>query len=334
MRRFKTGDTIYIEPFRGSAFPVVKDLVVDRSAFDRIQQAGGYVSVNFQPLEPNPNAGADMTEEEILEEFESRWRSGGLSFYTSFHDLLINEEVNKKLGDFFRDKIRAKIEDPAKADLLVPRDYPVLTKRLCADTNYYETFNHEHVRIVDISDTPIERFSESGITTIQDSFELDQIILATGFDAVTGALVSMSIKGIDGKTLSDTWADGPRTNAGLMTNGFPNMFFVNGPGSCTGFFNPVLNVEYQGEWFAELIKHMDENGYRSVNSSAQGDEYWVDHMAEVAKPTLFWNSENWYIGANVPGKSRVMLLYLGGFPAYRKFTNEQAALAYPSFEFN
>ena len=172
------------------------------------------------------------------------------------------------------------------------------------------------------------------ITTIQDSFELDQIILATGFDAVTGALVSMSIKGIDGKSLSDTWADGPRTNAGLMTNGFPNMFFVNGPGSCTGFFNPVLNVEYQGEWFAELIKHMDENGYRSVNSSAQGDEYWVDHMAEVAKPTLFWNSENWYIGANVPGKSRVMLLYLGGFPAYRKFTNEQAALAYPSFEFN
>ena len=295
---------------------------------------GGYVSVNFQPLEPNPNAGADMTEEEILEEFESRWRSGGLSFYTSFHDLLINEEVNKKLGDFFRDKIRAKIKDPAKADLLVPRDYPVLTKRLCADTNYYETFNHEHVRIVDISETPIERFSESGITTIQDSFELDQIILATGFDAVTGALVSMSIKGIDGKTLSDTWADGPRTNAGLMTNGFPNMFFVNGPGSCTGFFNPVLNVEYQGEWFAELIKHMDENGYRSVNSSAQGDEYWVDHMAEVAKPTLFWNSENWYIGANVPGKSRVMLLYLGGFPAYRKFTNEQAALAYPSFEFN
>ena len=295
---------------------------------------GGYVSVNFQPLEPNPNAGADMTEEEILEEFESRWRSGGLSFYTSFHDLLINEEVNKKLGDFFRDKIRAKIKDPAKADLLVPRDYPVLTKRLCADTNYYETFNHEHVRIVDISETPIERFSESGITTIQDSFELDQIILATGFDAVTGALVSMSIKGIDGKTLSDTWADGPRTNAGLMTNGFPNMFFVNGPGSCTGFFNPVLNVEYQGEWFAELIKHVDENGYRSVNSSAQGDEYWVDHMAEVAKPTLFWNSENWYIGANVPGKSRVMLLYLGGFPAYRKFTNEQAALAYPSFEFN
>ena len=295
---------------------------------------GGYVSVNFQPLEPNPNAGADMTEEEILEEFESRWRSGGLSFYTSFHDLLINEEVNKKLGDFFRDKIRAKIKDPVKADLLVPKDYPVLTKRLCADTNYYETFNHEHVRIVDISETPIERFSESGITTIQDSFELDQIILATGFDAVTGALVSMSIKGIDGKTLSDTWADGPRTNAGLMTNGFPNMFFVNGPGSCTGFFNPVLNVEYQGEWFAELIKHMDENGYRSVNSSAQGDEYWVDHMAEVAKPTLFWNSENWYIGANVPGKSRVMLLYLGGFPAYRKFTNEQAALAYPSFEFN
>ena len=294
---------------------------------------GGYVSVNFQPLEPNPNAGADMSEEEVLEEFELRWKSGGLSFYTSFHDLLIDAEVNDKLGEFFRDKIRAKIKDKAKAELLVPEGYPVLTKRLCADTNYYETFNYEHVKIVDIRESPIERFSESGIITTQSEYDLDQIILATGFDAVTGAMVNVSIKGIDGKLLSDTWADGPRTNAGLMTNGFPNMFFVNGPGSCTGFFNPVLNVEYQGEWFAQLIKHMNENGYRSVNSSVEGDDYWVNHMADVAKPTLFWESNNWYIGANVPGKSRVMLLYLGGFPAYKEHTNEQAALKYPSFEF-
>ncbi|MAA55148.1 MAG: cyclohexanone monooxygenase [Porticoccaceae bacterium] len=295
---------------------------------------GGYVSVNFQPEEPNPNAGSDMTDDQILEEFELRWKSGGLSFYTSFYDLLLNKEVNDKLGEFFREKIRAKIKDPDKARLLVPNGYPVLTKRLCADTNYYETFNAQHVHIVDLAETPIQRFSELGITTTQTNYELDQIILATGFDAVTGALVNMNIKGAEGRTLRETWADGPRTNAGLMTNGFPNMFFVNGPGSCTGFFNPVLNVEYQGEWFGELIRYMDENGHERVDSSCEGDAYWVDHMAEVARPTLFWNSENWYIGANVPGKSRVMLLYLGGFPAYKEYTGDQSANEYPSFNFS
>jgi cyclohexanone monooxygenase len=144
----------------------------------------------------------------------------------------------------------------------------------------------------------------------------------------------MNIEGLDGRKLKDAWADGPRTNAGLMTNGFPNMFFVNGPGSCTGFFNPVLNAEYQGEWFGDLIQFMDTHSHNSVESDESGDEHWVQHMAEVAKPTLFWNSENWFIGANVPGKSRVMQLYLGGFPLYMTFTRELAEKEYPSFIFS
>ena len=186
---------------------------------------------------PNPNAGADMSDEQILEEFEFRWKSGGLAFYTSFYDLLGNKDLNDKLGDFFRDKIRSKIKDPKKAEKLIPKDYPILTKRLCADTNYYETFNNDYVHIVDIKEDPIRRFIANGVETQSKIYELDQIIIATGFDAITGAMVNLDIKGVDGKTLSEEWLQGPRTNAGLMTNGFPNMFFVNGPGSCTGFFN-------------------------------------------------------------------------------------------------
>ena len=294
---------------------------------------GGYVSVNFQPMQPNPNAGADMTDEQIQEEFEFRWASGGLSFYTSFYDLLTNKELNDKLGDFFRNKIRAKIKDPAKAEKLIPSGYPVLTKRLCADTNYYETYNKDSVHIVDIKEEPIKRFVSQGVETEGSVYDLDYIIIATGFDAITGAIVNMDIRGRQGKTLLDEWKNGPKTNAGLMTHGFPNMFFVNGPGSCTGFFNPVLNVEYQGEWIGDLIDYAKSKGTTIIESEKSGDDYWVEHMAEVAKPTLFWNSNNWYIGANVDGKAQVMQLYLGGFPAYKEYTKQLAEEGYRGFCF-
>ena len=292
---------------------------------------GGYVSVNFKPMQPNPNAGADMTDEQIREEFEFRWASGGLSFYTSFYDLLINKELNDKLGDFFREKIREKIKDPAKAEKLIPTGYPILTKRLCADTNYYETYNKDSVHIVDIKEQPIKKFVSGGIETDASVYELDYIIIATGFYAITGAMVNMDIRGFEGKTLLDEWSDGPRTNAGLMTSGFPNMFFVNGPGSCTGFFNPVLNVEYQGEWIADLLEYAKSKGSSVIESDKAGDQYWVEHMAEVAKPTLFWDSNNWYTGANVDGKAQVMQLYLGGFPAYKEYTQQLAEEGYRGF---
>lgn len=292
---------------------------------------GGYVSVNFQPMVPNPNAGADMTDEQIREEFEFRWASGGLSFYTSFYDLLTNKELNDKLADFFREKIRAKIKDPKKAEKLIPRGYPILTKRLCADTNYYETYNKDSVHIVDIKEDPIERFVAGGVKTAGAIYDLDMIIIATGFDAITGAIVNMDIRGRAGRTLLEEWRDGPTTNAGLMTNGFPNMFFVNGPGSCTGFFNPVLNVEYQGEWIADLIDHANNQGKPTIESDKSGDDHWTRHMAEVAEPTLFWGSNNWYIGANVDGKAQVMQLYLGGFPAYKDYTKELASANYRGF---
>lgn len=294
---------------------------------------GGYVSVDFQAMEANPNMAMDLTPAERRAEYEFRWKSGGLSFYTSFQDLLTSEEANEELADFFREKISARINDPEVANLLLPRGYPVLTKRLCADTNYYETFNRDNVELIDISSSPIDRFDADGIVLKERKIELDDVIIATGFDAVTGAAIRINVQGEEGRSLADAWQDGPRTQAGIMTEGFPNMFFVNGPGSCTGFFNPVLNVEYQGDWIAEMLAYMDSNKTPVVDSTKEAEQAWVDRMEEAAKPTLFWNSENWYIGANIPGKARVMLLYLGGFPAYKEYMESQVSAGYPGFSF-
>ena len=294
---------------------------------------GGYVSVNFQPLESNTRKAMECTPEEREAEYEMRWKSGGLCYYTSFVDHLVDPEANEALADFVRSKLRPRIKDPKLASKLIPTNYPILTKRLCCDTDYYETFNRDNVTLVDVRETPITEITPHGVRVGELEHELDTLVFATGFDAITGVMVNMDIRGRDGRSIKEAWSQGPRTQGGLMTAGFPNMFIVNGPGSCTAFFNPIINVEYQGEWFARLIKKMDEDGYGSVDSTAEADEAWAKHMAEVAAPTLFWKSDNWFIGANIPGKPRVMMLYLGGFPAYKEFTTRLAADGYKTFVF-
>ena len=295
---------------------------------------GGYVAVDFKPLEPNQKLAAEATHEERIAEYEFRWKSGGLSFYTTFKDILFDKEQNEILAEFFRDKIRSKIDDPEVAKKLIPTGYPILTKRLPADEGYFETFNRANVELIDIYEDPIDCITATGVSTEASAYEIDDLIIATGFDAVTGALVNMDIRGAGNKSLRDVWMDGPRTNAGLMTSGFPNMFFVNGPGSCTGFFNPVLNVEFQGDWISALLHHMTQLGSTVVDSTVEAEDYWVQHMAEVAEPTLFWHSSNWFIGANIPGKARVMLLYLGGFPAYSAHMESVVENGYEGFSFS
>lgn len=295
---------------------------------------GGYVSVNFEPLEGNPNKAMEVTPAEREAEYELRWKSGGLSFYTSFGDLLFDREANETLAEFVRAKIRPRIKDPQLAKKLIPDDYPILTKRLCADTNYFETYNRENVTLVDVKETPITEITEKGVRVGDVEHELDTLVFATGFDAITGLLVNMDIRGRNGLTIKEAWSAGPRTYAGLMTNGFPNMLMINGAGSCTGFFNPILNVEYQGNWFADMLTMMERDGYSTVESTSDADDEWTRHMAEVAAPTLFWQSENWFIGANVPGKPRVMMLYLGGFSAYKQYTADVAASGYKGLAFS
>lgn len=295
---------------------------------------GGYVSVNFQPVEGNPLKAMEVTPAEREAEYELRWKSGGLAFYTSFGDLLFDREANETLAEFFRAKIRPRIKDPDLAKKLIPDDYPILTKRLCADTGYFETYNRDNVTLIDVKETPITEITEQGVRIGNAEHKLDTLVFATGFDAITGILTNMDIRGRGGLTMKEAWSEGPRTYAGLMTNGFPNMLMINGAGSCTGFFNPILNVEYQGNWFADMLAMMDREGYSTVESTAEADDEWTRHMAEVAAPTLFWQSENWFIGANVPGKPRVMMLYLGGFGAYKQYTADVAAHAYKGFAFS
>lgn len=295
---------------------------------------GGYVSVNFKALEGNPHDTFDVSPDERQAEFEMRWKSGGLCFYTSFKDLLFNRDANEELAEFVRAKVRPRIADPEVAKKLIPENYPILTKRLCCDTDYFETFNRDNVRLVDLRETPIEEITENGLMVGGEERQFDTMVFATGFDAITGLLINMDIRGREGLTFRDAWGDGPRTNAGLMVAGFPNMFLVNGAGSATAFFNPILNVEYQGNWFADMLDMMDAKGLTTVESTREADDAWTKHMADVAAPSLFWQSNNWFVGANVPGKPRVLMIYLGGFGAYRDHTRRVAGDGYPGFVFS
>lgn len=307
----------------------------DYAAWRRKQMSsfGGYVSVNFEALEGNPHNTFDVSEAQRQAEFELRWKSGGLCFYTSFKDLLFNREANEELAQFVRDKVRPRIADPVLAKKLIPDNYPILTKRLCCDTDYFEAFNRDNVSLVDLRETPITEITENGLIAGGEEHRFDTMVFATGFDAITGLLINMDIRGRDGLTFRDAWAEGPRTNAGLMVAGFPNMFMINGAGSCTAFFNPILNVEYQGDWFADMLDMMEANGLTTVESTHDADEAWTRHMADVAAPSLFWESNNWFVGANVPGKPRVLMIYLGGFESYRDHTQRIAREGYSGFIF-
>ena len=273
----------------------------------------------------------EVTPEERLAEYEARWNHGGLSFYTSFADLLVNQEANDTLAEFARAKIRAKVRDPAVAELLTPRGYPFGTKRLCADTDYYETFNRDNVSLVDVRRSPIERFTATGVQTRDSLHELDSVVFATGFDALTGALTSIDIRGRGGRALAHKWTGGPRTYLGIMTAGFPNMFFTTGPGSPSVLYNMVLGNEYHVEWIVRSMEHLREQQRSHIDATDAAEDAWGSHVTEVGNMTLFPKADSWYMGANVPGKARAILLYLGGFRAYRATCEGVAAKGYEGF---
>ena len=243
----------------------------------------------------------------------------------------MNQEANDTLADFARAKIRAKVRDPAVAELLTPRGYPFGTKRLCADTGYYETFNRDNVSLVDVRRSPIERFTATGVQTRDSLHELDSVVFATGFDALTGALTSIDIRGRGGRALAHKWTGGPRTYLGIMTAGFPNMFFTTGPGSPSVLYNMVLGNEYHVEWIVRTMDDLRERRHARIDATAAAEDAWVAHVTEVGNMTLFPKADSWYMGANVPGKARAILLYLGGFRAYRSTCESVAAKGYEGF---
>ena len=289
-------------------------------------------NTNAHPFRISTRSALDCTDAEREAIYEAAWQKGGLQFRASFQDLLQSEEANKTAADFIRNKIRLTVKDPAKAALLADIDHPFAAKRPPIDTDYFETFNAEHVDLVNLRATPIERITPHGIQTSAQEFALDAIVFATGFDAMTGSLLKIDIQGRDGVLLQDAWRAGPRNYLGLQVPGFPNMFTITGPGSPSVLCNMPPAIEQHVEWITACIAHLRTEGFDCIEASAQASDDWVATVNAAANATLLPSAtHSWYLGANVPGKPRVFMPYPGGFLRYRQICAEVVSKGYDGF---
>jgi cation diffusion facilitator CzcD-associated flavoprotein CzcO/acetyl esterase/lipase len=275
------------------------------------------------PSELTDVSGLTAPEEVRRQRFEDAWQSGELfGILGVFSDQAVNLASNDLVAEMIREKIRAVVSDADVADALCPKDYPFGTKRPCLDTSYFETFNLPHVRLVDLRRTPIVAVTEAGIDTTAESLTFDAIVFATGFDAMTGPLVSVDVTGTDGITLERKWEHGPVTYLGLMTTGFPNFFMVTGPQSPSVLSNMVVSIEQHVDWITECLRRMRAENLDRIEPTALAEAGWVRHSQDCADITLYPRANSWYMGANVPGKPRVFLPYVGGVDAYRRACDE------------
>ncbi len=264
-------------------------------------------------------------------EFEQRWRSGGLGFTRAYADIILDARANALAAEFVRGKIQELVADPATARLLSPTQ-PVACKRMCVDTGYYQTFNLPHVHLVDISGGGIEKITPHGLTAAGREFELDALVFATGFDAMTGTLLRMDIRGRDGITLGEKWHAGPLNYLGMTVAGFPNFFMVNGPGSPSVLTNMIVSIEQHVRFIGDCLAWMRAQGHARIEADAAAERDWVGHVNTVANQTIFPGCNSWYLGANVPGKTRVFMPLLG-FPGYVEKCQMVAAQDYAGFAF-
>jgi cyclohexanone monooxygenase len=292
----------------------------------REQNSQGAFGANFTPNEVDA---LSVSAAEREREFGERWALGGLGFISAYQDLLFSQEANDTAADFVRRKIREKVDDPEVAKVLSPH-HVLGCKRPCLDTGYFETFNRANVSLIDISQAPIERITPRGLRALGREFELDCIVFATGFDAMTGAVLSIDIRGRAGRTLRDKWAEGPRTLLGLQTAGFPNLFTITGPGSPSVLSNMLPSIEQHVNWISDCVAYLREHGRATIEPTVEAEDAWVAHVNDVAGLTLYPSCNSWYLGANVPGKPRVFMPYLG-FPPYVEKCNEVAAKGYEGF---
>ena len=279
----------------------------------------------------NDRSALAVSPEERERAYEERWQRGGLGFGQAFNDLLVNKEANDTAADFFRSKIRAIVRDPAVAEKLLPRDYPLGTKRICVDTGYYETFNRDNVTLVDLRAEPIVTITPRGVRTGAAEHALDSLVFAIGFDAMTGALNAIDIRGRAGVALRETWNTGPRSYLGLAVAGFPNLFTVTGPGSPSVLSNMMVSIEQHVDWIAACLAHLQQAGFHTIEATEEAQDAWVRHADEVANATLFPRGNSWYTGANIAGKRRGFMPYAGGVGAYRTTCDEIAERGYEGF---
>jgi len=256
----------------------------------------------------------DATPAEREAIFDACWAKGGLPFLAGFGDLFESKEANDFAADYVRRRIHALVKDPDIADALSPETI-IGCKRLCVDTDYYVTFNRDNVTLVDLKKSPIKHITATGIVTEAETYDLDAIIYATGFDALTGALNKIDITGRGGLTLRQKWSAGARSYLGLGFAGFPNLFTVNGPGSPSVLSNVLQSIEQHVDWIGDCIAYMTGKGYREVAVEEEAEQAWSAHVNSLAAASVYPQCNSWYLGANIPGKPRVFLAYIG-FPDY------------------
>ncbi|MGK0478953.1 MAG: cyclohexanone monooxygenase [Ilumatobacter sp.] len=284
------------------------------------------------PVEVTEECALEAKQSERNAKYQAGWDTGSLvGVLGAYADLLFDKEANDTAAEFVREKVRATVNDPELAELLCPDDYPFGTKRPCLDTGYYETFNSEDVRLVDLRKTPLVSMDGAGISTTDEHFDFDVVVYATGFDAMTGAVTRVDISGVGGKKLVDEWVGGPQNYLGLCVAGFPNFYVVTGPGSPSVLSNMMVSIEQHVEWISDLMEYMRDNDKSTIDPTPDAQEEWVRHVAEAGDSTLYPLANSWYMGANVPGKPRVFLPYIGGCGPYRETCDEIAADGYRGF---
>ncbi|MGX9392407.1 flavin-containing monooxygenase [Nitrobacteraceae bacterium UC4446_H13] len=263
--------------------------------------------------------------------YGARWEKGGLTFTATYNNIALDKAANDTAADFVRARIAEIVKDPEVAKLLQPNDHPIGSKRICVDTDYYATYNRTNVKLVDVKANPIEQILPHGLEAGGVIYDFDALVLATGFDAMTGSVAKIDIRGRSGQTLNAKWEAGPRTYLGLMSEGFPNLFVITGPGSPSVLSNMIVSIEQHVDWIADCLDYMRANGLDCMEATRAAEDNWVAHVNDVAQGTLYPQANSWYMGANVPGKPRIFMPYIGGVGVYRQICSDVAAKGYEGF---
>ncbi|MFI8997765.1 flavin-containing monooxygenase [Streptomyces sp. NPDC053542] len=317
--------------------PIAERLADAKTRYREIREYSRMARAGFQ-CHAGTRSLVETEAEDVQREFDARWADGGLCFSSAFTDILRDMKANEVAAEYVRGRIREKVKDPRLAEKLSPRTYPIASKRMCVDTGYFEVYNQDNVSLVDINEHPIQRLTERGIIAGGTEHEFDVIILATGFDAMTGALNAMDIRSGDGvhnggvRTLREKWAHGPRTYLGLMSAGFPNLFMITGPQSPSVLSNMMTSIEYHVDWVTRALEYLREHGLNRMEAAPDAEDNWVNTTNDVAALTVMPQAASWYMGANIPGKQRVFMPFAGGVGTYKQIGDGVAVAHYHGFE--
>ncbi|MBI3992753.1 MAG: NAD(P)/FAD-dependent oxidoreductase [Candidatus Lambdaproteobacteria bacterium] len=300
-----------------------------KSNYPKLREAARNSPAGIVDYPPPEKSAMEVSAEERERTYEERWRHGTIvGMLSAYKDLLVNKDANDTAAEFIRKKIRGIVRDPKVAELLCPTDHPLASKRPCLDSHYFETYNRDNVTLVDVRSDPIAAITPRGVRTGKAEYALATLVFATGFDAMTGAMHEIDIRAKDGPTLAERWAQGPQTYLGIMVAGLPNLFMVTGPGSPSVYAQMIMGIEYHIDWIADCLGHARSHGHTRIEAELDAEQAWGEHVQQVAAGTLIPRANSWYVGANIPGKPRVFMLYVGGFDRYKRRCDRVAADGY------